>query len=85
MPPTAKSRLAHEDSRSTEGSTVRERQIAAAAHARKSKNGASTQRTGTTLKELALASTQTGDAEAPVPGAGVSKRERKPFAYSSSL
>lgn len=72
MPPTAKSRLAHEDSRSTEGSTVRERQIAAAAHARKSKNGASAQRAGTTLKELALASTQSGEAEAPVPGAGVS-------------
>ena len=37
MPP-AKSKFLTEDSRS-EGSTVRERQIAAAAHARKSKNG----------------------------------------------
>ena len=54
MPP-AKSKFLTEDSRS-EGSTVRERQIAAAAHARKSKNGASAQNNGSSLKDLALAS-----------------------------
>ena len=69
MPP-AKSRVVQEDARS-DVSTIRERQIAAAAHARRSKNGASIIRNATTLKELALVSTQAGDAAPPAPGQGV--------------
>ena len=68
MPP-AKSKFITEDSRS-EGSTVRERQIAAAAHARKSKNGASAQNNGSSLKDLALASADASNAAAQ--GQGVS-------------
>ena len=59
MPP-AKSRLAHEDSRS-DGSTVRERQIAAAAHARKAKNGASAHTNASSLKELAMVNADSGN------------------------
>jgi hypothetical protein len=60
MPP-AKSKFATEDTRS-EASTIRERQIAAAAHARKSKNGASAQNNGSSLKDLALASADASNA-----------------------
>ena len=71
MPP-AKSRLVHEDSRS-EGSTVRERQIAAAAHARKSKIGASSvaHQNGSALKELALASAESANLVAQGQATGV--------------
>lgn len=70
MPP-AKSRLVNEDSRS-EASTIRERQIAAAAHARNSKNGAAVKRSnGSSLKELALVSAQAGEATTTGPGQGV--------------
>lgn len=71
MPP-AKSRLVHDDSRS-DASTVRERQIAAAAHARKSKTAAAAaaQRNGTSLKEPTLTLAQSGEAAVSGPGTGV--------------
>ena len=68
--PAAKARVAQEDSRS-EASTIRERQIAAAAHARRSKNGAAVHHNGSGLKELALASAQSGNIAAGQ-GPGVS-------------
>lgn len=74
--PSTKPRLPQqqqEDSRS-EASTIRDRQIAAAAHARKSKHGLLAQRNGTTLKDLAFASAQAGDAAATAgQGMGVSR------------
>lgn len=71
MPP-AKSRLVHEDSRS-EASSIRERQIAAAAHARNSKNVAALAKrgNGSSWKELAVVSAQAGEAAAPGAGQGV--------------
>lgn len=69
MPP-AKSRFVHEDSRS-EGSTAKEKQVTAAAHARKGKNGISAQQNGSSLKELALVQTESGNVVAPGQGAGV--------------
>lgn len=77
MPP-AKTRpiAAQEDSRS-DGSTARERQIAAAAHARKSKilagtTAVSARDSGSGLKELALVSTAAGDVVSPGQNPGVS-------------
>lgn len=70
MPP-AKSRPAHEDSRS-EGSTTREKAVAAAAQARRAKNGtAAPQNGGSSLKELALVSTKSGNVVAPSQNTGV--------------
>lgn len=75
MPP-AKKVVPPEDSRS-DASTVRERQIAAAAHARKSKQNAaaaaaSARDNGSlALKELAAVSGETGGREGP----GVSPKE----------
>lgn len=71
MPP-AKNRPAADDSRS-DGSTVRERQIAAAAHARKSKAhgaaAAAAKETGNhALKELALVSAAAEGAAGQAPG-----------------
>jgi hypothetical protein len=71
MPPAKKTVIA-EDSRS-DASTVRERQIAAAAHARKSKQNAaavaaaSARENGSALKELAAASADADNA-AQAPG-----------------
>ncbi|KAK5138203.1 hypothetical protein LTR08_004898 [Meristemomyces frigidus] len=65
MPP-AKPRPAPEDSHSrSEGSTTREKAVAAAAHARRSKNGAPIQQNGSGLKELALVSTESGNVIVP--------------------
>jgi len=75
MPP-AKSRPAQEDSRS-DASNARDRQIAAAAHARKSKNGASTHQNGSALKALALVSTELGTAITS--GQGVSTNPAHPL------
>lgn len=63
MPPAKK--VVAEDSRS-DASTVRERQIAAAAHARKSKQNAAAAAAaardgGSALKELAAVSAEAGD------------------------
>lgn len=70
MPP-AKSRPAHDDSRS-DGSTTKEKAVAAAAQARKAKNGAAAlQNGGSSLKELALVSTEAGQVVAPGQNAGV--------------
>lgn len=71
MPP-AKSRPAAEDSRSDHGSTARERAVAAAAHARSKKNGAAAHQNGSSLKALALVSTETGNVVAPGQTTGVS-------------
>ncbi|KAK4544141.1 hypothetical protein LTR36_004639 [Oleoguttula mirabilis] len=69
MPP-AKSRPAPEDSRS-EGSTTREKAIAAAAHARRAKNGASAPQNGSSLKALALVSTESGNVVVPGQSTGM--------------
>ncbi|RMY09840.1 hypothetical protein D0866_14564 [Hortaea werneckii] len=70
MPP-AKSRPAHDDSRS-DGSTTKEKAVAAAAQARKAKNGAAAlQNGGSSLKELALVSTEAGQVVAPGQNAGM--------------
>ena len=66
MPP-AKVR---DESRS-EASNARDRQIAAAAHARKSKIGTSAPQNGSSLRELALVSTESGNVVAPGQGTGV--------------
>ena len=68
MPP-AKKAVQPEDSRS-DASTVRERQIAAAAHARKSKQNAAAAAAAKdngslALKELAAVSAETGGREGP--------------------
>lgn len=70
MPPAK--RTAHEDARS-DASTMRERQIAAAAHARSKKQGATTAavNNGSALKELALVSTESGSVVVPGQTAGV--------------
>ena len=74
MPP-AKKTVTTEDSRS-DASTVRERQIAAAAHARKSKQNAAavaaaaSRENGSALKELAAASAD-ADNTAQAPGVSV--------------
>ena len=74
MPP-AKKTVVTEDSRS-DASTVRERQIAAAAHARKSKQNAAAvaataaRDNGSALKELAAASAD-ADNTAQAPGVSV--------------
>lgn len=68
MPP-AKSLDAKADAAS-----VRERQIAAAAHARSKKNnGAAAQQNGSHLKELALVNTDSGQVVQPGQGTGVSR------------
>ncbi|KAK5167079.1 uncharacterized protein LTR77_007809 [Saxophila tyrrhenica] len=66
MPPAK----ARDESRS-EASTARDRQVAAAAHARKSKNGTSAPQNGSSLKELALVSTESGNVVAPGQGTGM--------------
>lgn len=67
MPP-AKSLDAKADAAS-----VRERQVAAAAHARSKKNAASAQQNGgSSLKELALISTDSGQVVQPGQGPSVS-------------
>jgi len=68
MPP-AKARTMHDDARA-EASTTRERQVAAAAHARSKANGTSAQN-GSILKELALMSTEAGNVVTPGQGTGV--------------
>lgn len=75
MPPAK--RTAQEDSRS-DASTVRERQIAAAAHARSKKQAAATTavNNGSALKELALVSTESGNVVVPGQNAGVSSHPR---------
>jgi hypothetical protein len=80
MPPT-KTRV--EDGRS-EASTIRERQVAAAAHARKSKQAAaaaaaaaaasSVPHNGSSLKELALVQTESGNVVGREKEVGVSCR-----------
>ena len=75
MPP-AKSRLAAEDARSDHGSTARERAVAAAAYARSKKNGTAAHQNGSSLKELALVSTETGNVVAPGQTTGVSLQRR---------
>ncbi|KAK3697969.1 hypothetical protein LTR37_017193 [Vermiconidia calcicola] len=72
MPP--KARLAQDESR-PDVATIRERQIAAAAHARKSKNGASAQHNGSTLKDLAVASAESSNAAQAGQGTGMSWNE----------
>lgn len=77
MPPAKRTAL--EDSRS-EASTIRERQIAAAAHARSKKQGASaaTVNNGSALKELALVSTESGNVVVPGQTTGVSLLPSRP-------
>lgn len=70
MAPT-KARALNEDSRADNQST-RDRQIAAAAHARKSKGGNPASKNGTALKELAMATTEAGEVNTPSQAAGVS-------------
>jgi histone deacetylase complex subunit SAP30 len=79
MPPAKKVVPTTEDSRS-DASTVRERQIAAAAHARKSKQNAAAaaaaaRDNGSALKELAAISAEAGNA---AQGPGVSFARNKP-------
>lgn len=69
MPP-AKSKPVAEDSRS-DASTARERQIAAAAHARKSKNGTMPLTNGSALKSSALVNNEVGNAVMPGQNPGV--------------
>ena len=67
MPP-AKSLDAKADAAS-----VRERQVAAAAHARSKKNGAAAQQNGgSSLKEVALINSDAGQVAQPSQGTGVS-------------
>ena len=85
MPPAK--RVAQDDSRS-DGSTIRERQVAAAAHARSKKNAANgnshTAQNGSPLKELALVSTESGHVVAPSQqGTGVSPPP--PYQYSAHI
>ncbi|KAK5107775.1 hypothetical protein LTR62_000699 [Meristemomyces frigidus] len=73
MPP-AKARPIQDDVRS-ESSTTRERQIAAAAHARSKRNNllnGINHPTGSSLKELALVSTESGNVIAPGQSTGMS-------------
>jgi len=84
MPPTKSKRATQEDSRS-EASTARERQVAAAAHARKSKNGPSAaNQNGSSLKELALVSTEAGNVVAPGQG-GVSASAHQPLVLECKI
>lgn len=70
MPP-AKSRPAQEDSRS-DASTTRERAVAAAAHARRAKNGTSApQQNGVGRKDSAPVSKESRTAVASGPNTGV--------------
>ncbi|KAK0943628.1 hypothetical protein LTR29_004799 [Friedmanniomyces endolithicus] len=71
MPP-AKSRPANEELRA-EASTARERQVAAMAHARsRLNNGAiAAQQAGSGLKELALATSESGNVAGPIQSTGM--------------
>lgn len=77
MPPAK--RTTHEDARS-DASTVRERQIAAAAHARSKKQGTATAavNNGSALKELALVSTESGSVVVPGQTTGVGDHSHGP-------